>query len=288
MPRRATASGPRGFTILELLVCVAIIAVLAGLVLPAVSAARESARRLQCTHHLKQIGLALHAYHEVQGSLPPGWLWDARRATAYGWLPPLLSYVEQDAVRAQVDFSSGISSSSNTAMRVQIIPLFLCPSDIVERQFMLYVDDDDGPAILRGAAIMPLPAASYLGLFGTGEPDDGWPGRFGNGIFPGSRAIRFADVNRGLSCVLAVGERTAASLPSTWLGIDVRGEDAPCRILGNALTGPSAPGADECEFSSRHAGAANFLWGDGHVRPVANEIDARAYRQWARRDVAPE
>jgi prepilin-type processing-associated H-X9-DG protein len=78
-----------------------------------------------------------------------------------------------------------------------------------------------------------------------------------------------------------VGERTARKLPSTWLGFDLRGEDAAGRVTGQAWLGPNRADADECEFDSRHPGGVNFLWGDGHVAWLIDEIDAMLYRQLA-------
>ena len=74
-----------------------------------------------------------------------------------------------------------------------------------------------------------------------------------------------------------------ARVPSTWLGVDFRGEDAACRLVGNAETSPNHPTCDECEFDSRHPDGANFLWGDGHVRLISENIDSVEYRRLARR-----
>jgi prepilin-type processing-associated H-X9-DG protein len=86
-----------------------------------------------------------------------------------------------------------------------------------------------------------------------------------------------------MSRTLVVGERTMARVPSTWLGVDLRGEDAACRLVGSAMTHPNCRECDECEFASRHAGGANFLWADGRVDLLSEAIDSAEYRRLARR-----
>src|SRR4051812_6730319 len=88
----------RGFTLIELLVVIAIIAVLIALLLPAVQQAREAARRSQCKNNLKQIGLALHNYHDTANTLPPGWIGDPTGSNAgnrWGWGTMILPYLDQ-------------------------------------------------------------------------------------------------------------------------------------------------------------------------------------------------
>jgi prepilin-type processing-associated H-X9-DG protein len=95
--------------------------------------------------------------------------------------------------------------------------------------------------------------------------------------------VRYADLERGQSHTLLVGERTTAMVPSTWLGVDFRGEDAACRLVGSAITTPSCETCDECEFGSRHSGGSNFAWADGHVTLVDDNIDPAEYQQLAKR-----
>jgi len=126
-----------------------------------------------------------------------------------------------------------------------------------------------------------LPAASYIGVYGNSEPDDGYPPPQGEGTFIDSRPVRLSEITRGPTNTLMIGERTAARLPSTWLGVDRRGEDAVCRLVGNAVVGPNCADCDECEFASRHNGGVHFLFGDTHVELVSDAIDAAVYRRLA-------
>jgi prepilin-type processing-associated H-X9-DG protein len=130
--------------------------------------------------------------------------------------------------------------------------------------------------------LIQLPTANYVGVFGTMEADDSIPAPIGDGTFLENRATRFRDFGRGLSQTIVVGERTMAQVPSTWLGVSLLGEDAAARIVGSTLEGINNPLADECDFSSRHPGGANFLWADGHVSFVNEDVDLREYHRWAR------
>jgi len=270
----------RGFTILELLVTFGAISTLASLVLPAVGSAREASHQLQCKNQLRQIGLALHAYHNINRCLPPGWQWDVSGRSAYGWAVPLLPYLEQRAIYGQIDRNQVIGHPVNETARSTPIAAFLCPSDINEPMFTLFNEDEFTGTT---APLVDLPTASYIGVFGTIEPDDESPAPPGDGTFRESIPVRFADLRRGLSNTIIVGERMMAMVPSTWLGIDSRGEDAACRLVGVAITSPNCTLCDECEFSSRHPGGVNFLWADGHVRLLSETIGTNTYRQMARR-----
>lgn len=272
---------PSGMTVLEVLVATGIISLLATMVVPAVQASREAARRTQCVNHIKQIGLALHAYHDLWHSLPAAYQFELTKRSQYGWAVPLLPLVEQPAVAGLVDRNQPLDHPANAVARSSSIAIWQCPSDIVEPTFMLHADDDftgsNGP-------LMSLPTASYIGVYGTAEPDENdVPGLLGEGAFEGVRPVCFAEFRKGLSQTFLVGERTMAKVPSTWLGVDVRGEDAGCRLLGNAATSPNCADCDECEFDSRHTGGANFLFGDGRVRLVSQSIDSHEYRRLSRR-----
>lgn len=278
-----------GLTILELLVAVSIMGVLATLVLPAVGAAREAARRVQCVDHLHQVGIAMHHHHDAVHHLPAGWQFDPTDHSAFGWAVPLLPYLDQVALSETIDTNETIDHVRHELARSTSLDVMLCPSDIADRTFTLYAEPaDDSPlpaASFMSAAITPLielPTANYVGVFGTVEADDTIPAPLGDGTFLENHQTRFRDFQRGLSNTAVVGERTMAQVPSTWLGVSLSGEDAAFRIVGAALEGINQPFADEGDFSSRHPGGANFLWGDGHVSFVDQNIDLIQYHRSAR------
>ncbi len=282
-----------GLTVLELLVSISIVSVLVGILLPALGMAREASRRVQCVDHLRQIGLGLHSHHNSLGSLPVGWKYDPSNQTAYGWAVPLLPFMEQSALSERIDRKKPVDDLAHTIARNTSLSMLLCPSDITEPTFMLFLASDaDDPASsnssksadsgLPSVALVELPTANYIGVFGTIESDDEIPAPLGDGAFLENRVIRFRDFQRGTGHTFVTGERTMAQVPSTWFGVCLGGEDASARLVGSALEGINNPLADEADFSSRHPGGANFLWGDGHVSLVSQSIELKLYRQSAR------
>ncbi len=123
-----------GFTLIELLVVIAIIAVLIALLLPAVQAAREAARRIQCTNNLKQIGLALHNYESIAGTFPPSMVVSKSGTTIWtnGWSAQgrILPFLEQSAAFNSINFALSYSQPSNTTVSQLVISGFICPSEV--------------------------------------------------------------------------------------------------------------------------------------------------------------
>lgn len=207
-----------GFTLIELLVVIAIIAILIALLLPAVQQAREAARRTQCKNNLKQIGLALHNYHDVYNVFPPG----RTRNTYSGivsawytgniaWLPRLLPQIEQSAVFTSIDWNMGQGTSATdghggangvnpTGARRQIIPAFRCPSDPGNGQVPWI--DPAGNRVVGSAANGGYAPTNYLGSVGrTTRLGVNPPGLFGQNTRKGMR-----DMVDGTSNTLAVAE----------------------------------------------------------------------------------
>ena len=144
----------RGFTLIELLVVIAIIAVLIGLLLPAVQAAREAARRSQCVNNLKQLGIALHNYHDVNGSFPPGNLAinginDPVQTT---WTISMLPGMEQTPLYNSYNFSQFNFSPDNKTLRETRVATFICPSDLNTEQL---VEPESRTSPRRRASSLP-------------------------------------------------------------------------------------------------------------------------------------
>ena len=130
------------FTLIELLVVITIISVLIAFLLPAVQAAREAARRIQCSNNLKQIGLAMHGYHTAIGCFPSGYISAVGsggpaddKGPGWGWAALILPYLELDNVHDQIQFGKDIADPANAVVRATILPVFLCPSDGGDKTF---------------------------------------------------------------------------------------------------------------------------------------------------------
>ena len=221
----------RAFTVIELLVVIAIIAVLIGLFLPAVQAAREAARRVQCQNNLKQIGLAMHVYHDVWLSFPPAYLaphafspnrpvTDFEIGSGWAWGTLILPYLEQRPIydAANFDFSYGSADGTNsqgilglsvnrTVMRTSLAA-FLCPSD----------GSGEGPIDLgfRSAHVFGSPG-QYIAS--TGWMDSSQYQIEGTGVlYPNSR-VALGDVSDGTSATFMIGERSRNLADAAWSGV---------------------------------------------------------------------
>ena len=218
----------RGFTLIELLVVIAIIAVLISLLLPAVQQAREAARRTQCKNSLKQIGLALHNYHETNGTIPPGVVSAAPSYINVGWAVYLLPYIDNAPVYQQYDFNTNIKirqSNPNGA----IIGSFRCASDQGKNRLQ-------GPGAATDAG-----RSNYAGVFGWARLEgDGYPGYAyssanatstpnRDGSFHVNSKRNFSVFRDGLSNTLMVSERRTGSQVQ-----GIRFSGGPTSICGTA------------------------------------------------------
>lgn len=282
-PQCVAPGWSNGLTILELLVVVAVLALLLSLLLPAVQAARETARAFQCTNNLKQVAHALQMYHDVHRALPAGMQSECTNKSSYGWASSILRELEEVALSESFDRESRLDRTSNLPRTTSPVVL-LCPSDSGDSTFPMYAEigSHGSHAQSSGRVLVVLPRANYVGVYGTLDPDEG-TGEAGDGVFVKNKCFRFNELTRGLSNTLLVGERTTRKLASTWIGIMTQGEDANGRIVGFTEVGPNHDESDECEFDSRHPGHANFVFGDGHVGAISDDIEPTIYRQLAQR-----
>jgi prepilin-type N-terminal cleavage/methylation domain-containing protein/prepilin-type processing-associated H-X9-DG protein len=294
----ATPRSRRGFTLIELLVVIAIIAILISLLLPAVQQAREAARRTQCRNNLKQIGLALHNYHETYNTLPPGVVHKTGNQNvaalgSYGWGTFILPQLEQttmfDAMQANgVDLDTLLRNTGNPqvqALPKQTLSVYRCPSDTAP-DLNTKREWDVPYSSFFGNQPVHLATANYVAVSGTrwSTPEQ-WivEGRDPFGTFWGDSRVRFRDVTDGLSNTILVGERDwELGWAANWIGqrnytgTGIWGSRQNLAILdvkiNDPVLQPNGNPAVSRGFSSRHTGGAQFLLGDGSVRFISENI----------------
>jgi prepilin-type N-terminal cleavage/methylation domain-containing protein len=290
----------KAFTLVELLVVIAIIGLLIALLLPAVQAARATARRASCKNNMKQIGLALHMHHDTYGHLPAGWDTidphtgrpDDHGNPGWGWSAKILPFIEQENLQdSLIEWEDPIFAHHNELARVAIIKTFRCPSDIGDDTFMLHEDDghdhmhaeqDDHDHDHDEEPEFPMEIATgnYIGVFGVNELHDACEhdNCRGNGVFYLNKMHKFRDVTDGLSQTVMVGERSSAIAPSTWVGVVPHSEHGPGRVVGIGEAPPNFDLDAFHNFSSFHPGGVHFVLGDGSVHFVSDTIDLGVYQ----------
>jgi prepilin-type N-terminal cleavage/methylation domain-containing protein/prepilin-type processing-associated H-X9-DG protein len=288
--------GSNGFTLVELLVVIAIIGILIALLLPAVQAAREAARRMQCANHLKQIGLALHNYHGSYRVFPPASA--ARfpavsRREAWGWHALILPELEQQGLHEQLGVNTrslvDVFSDASTRDLLQTsIEIFHCPSADGEATLpgRIRMFHGSGNSSLR----MDVGRTDYVAVSGLYDRPIVNSNQQNNGVFYNNSTISIAGITDGTSQTLAVGERDMRCGSGSWPG--TRNPPGPCHCgiyhnrgrVSKKLNDPQSfvpAGAvstcpcDACSegFSSRHPGGAQFLFCDGSVHFLGETID---------------
>jgi prepilin-type processing-associated H-X9-DG protein/prepilin-type N-terminal cleavage/methylation domain-containing protein len=264
----------RGFAMIEVLVVVGLIAVVLALLLPAIQKARQDARKNQCVNNLKQIGLALHNYHDTFVSFPPGWVSQdggPGLGLRIGWQSFTLPYMDQAALYNQFNFhvpQQGLSGQPAKIFQTTV-KSYRCPVDPVP---------DLNP--LRG----DYATSNYTGNFGD-EParlqslglGDFWPANvdapmFSRGIFARNSSVSLTEITDGTSNTFLGGERGYASGAAIWVGVtDNTHEDDSLTDTSHR----SRPNAGWTSYSSRHPNGVNMLMCDGSVRFVINKIDSK-------------
>ena len=303
----ATTARKRGFTLIELLVVIAIIAVLIALLLPAVQQAREAARRTQCKNNLKQLGVALHNYHDVSNRFPPGSI--SRTGGVFGgpewpyFIHFLMPYIDQSNTYSQLGLDWGRVGPWITPgvwpTTVQVpIPALQCPSDGL------------GGAIKTAGCAISLPTSNYLGFF-TGLNDGQTAADVGamRTAFAMNRGAAMRDLTDGSSNTMFIAEyltgttgdwrgwfytnRAGAQFmhatngPNSTIGDNLLAYPYACTASFNLPLQnlPCTPdGNTNNNFAtsrSRHVGGVHALLGDGAVRFVSNNINLTTWQNLA-------
>lgn len=278
----------RAFTLIELLVVIAIIAILIALLLPAVQQAREAARRTQCKNNLKQIGLAVHNYHDVYTCFPNA---NANSELSGGSLfTSILPLIDQANAYNLYDFNLTNSDPYNVAVTSQILPFYLCPSSPMRRAVPSCSSDNGRAPGNYAVCIGSQDYNQYWSFYGDPKPTlDGVI------VFTGSTAgkTKFRDVTDGTSNTLMIGE-TAYNLPDykfssgdcvgqsrysfTYWSVPFPGSTActteyafnPRDVADDSIFDPNWTRS----FRSDHVGGVQFTLADGSVRFISENIDS--------------
>jgi prepilin-type N-terminal cleavage/methylation domain-containing protein/prepilin-type processing-associated H-X9-DG protein len=272
----------RGFTLIELLVVIAIIAILIGLLLPAVQKVREAAARTQCQNNLKQLGLAMHNYHDANSGFPPA---HQSAPNVHGWVALALPYVEQGNLANHYDLSVNWNHANNdrpanTSTNSADLKVLLCPSAPPGRK------GSNGRGITDYTALNHVANNTFTNATGWWKDD---PTR--HGVLGLDVSRRITDIADGASNTLLLVEMAGRN--QLWqVGKRASGGNgggAWANPLGceSTLTGATADGATKpgpcgvnCtnnnEVYSFHAGLANVVLADGSVRPLRNEINLQS------------
>lgn len=272
----------QAFTLIELVVVIAIIGMLIALLLPAIQAARESARRTQCGSNLRQIGLAMDNFESGHRHFPAGYQatmpyvdGEGDTSPGWGWSAAILPLIEENAVFKRINFSLPIEDSSNSSAIRSSIPLFRCPSDVMP-DVAFPVSDAIGNPLATAAP------SGYVALCGGDESNVA--AKSGAGICFRNSQIGLSQISDGASKTILAGERAWCITNGVWAGainkaVCRRGDQNPCpgaktgsgpaptlvlvhSHLNNALTDTDG-GLDDP--SSRHSDGSNFVFADGSI-----------------------
>jgi prepilin-type N-terminal cleavage/methylation domain-containing protein/prepilin-type processing-associated H-X9-DG protein len=290
------------FTLVELLVVITIIGILIALLLPAVQAAREAARRMQCGNNFRQVGIALHNYDAAKDCFPPG---DIHRSSGgrgeWSWSTYLLPYLECQNVYDMINFSDtdfyawGAQGKTRLAARTRI-PAYLCPSDPMDGELVdiATFDAPEQDSLEDVAMTNMCGVADSYEYRGGGHSNRSWdllafPQQV-DGIFGRNATCRIADIRDGTSNTLVVGEVTGAGKGThngpLWAARNLQDTQHGINGIYSAPGGTYANYFYDAGFASWHPGGCNFVMADGSVAFLSQNIDQHLLAALTTRDGA--
>ena len=302
-----------GFTLIELLVVIAIIGSLVAMLLPAVQSARESARRTQCANNLKQLGLALHEFHDARLLLPsayestPGGAMgaaDVNGDAGPGWtcLFQILPFLEEGNTADAFNRQLPAWDPANAAAAVQRVATFLCPS-VSDDSPTYEVTDESGTRLAEFSRSHYVANSGESDLWENPAVD---LSKVATGPFYRNSRTRLKDISDGTSQTVFLGERTPLRSDATWVAIVPGSVTRPGALFPGAESDAAAPqinvhsgpgqfedppvieppnntSGNVDEMHSEHPKGCNVLFGDGSVRFVSETINPIIWRAWATR-----
>jgi prepilin-type N-terminal cleavage/methylation domain-containing protein len=296
------------FTLVELLVVIAVIGILIGLLLPAVQAAKEAARRLSCVNNLKQISLAVINYHDQMRRFPSGYIRQSSDPNAdrfkigWGWGAAIQGQLDNRPLADQIARVTTLDPMGQSGIRTQLLATWRCPTDMpigltcVPRvtQNMnppIPTPENPSPPDIQRPCIGFAARANYVASFGASAVG---AGAKGNGLFFVDSNLAMRDVTDGTSNTFMAGERHVATGQATWVGVhwgesmggtqynpdNLTRYSVDPLVMGSMHTKPN-PGSDSRAFGSKHTGGCNMSRIDASVAFVASSIDLVVWRGMA-------